>query len=69
MELSGQPVDEFIRRNEKEFKSLGLNKRKLSVGEFAEICSKCPRLLQRPIVIKGSSIVLAQSASKIDEML
>jgi arsenate reductase len=54
IELSGKPVDEFIRKNEKEYKMLGLNKRKLSVAKFAEICSKHPRLLQRPIVIKGS---------------
>jgi arsenate reductase len=67
--LSGQPVEEFIRRNEKEYKTLGLNKRKLSIVEFAEICSNHPRLLQRPIVIKGSSVVLARPASKIDEIL
>ena len=69
IQLSGQPVEEFIRRNEKEYKTLGLNKRKLSIVEFAEICSNHPRLLQRPIVIKGSSVVLARPASKIDEIL
>jgi len=69
IKLSGQPVEEFIRRNEKEYKTLGLNKRKLSIVEFAEICSNHPRLLQRPIVIKGSSVVLARPASKIDEIL
>jgi arsenate reductase (glutaredoxin) len=69
IKLSGQPVDEFIRRNEKEYKALGLNKRKLSIAEFAKICSKHPRLLQRLIVIKGSSAVLARPASKIDELL
>jgi arsenate reductase len=69
IQFSGQPVEEFIRRNEKEYKTLGLNKRKLSIVEFAEICSNHPRLLQRPIVIKGSSVVLARPASKIDEIL
>ena len=69
IKLSGHPVEEFIRRNEKEYKELGLNKKKLSVLEFAEICSKHPRLLQRPIVINGSSVVLARPASKIDEIL
>ena len=51
IELSGQPVDEFIRRNEKEFKALRLNERKLTVQEFAEIALKHPKLLQRPIII------------------
>jgi arsenate reductase (glutaredoxin) len=69
IELSGQPTDVFIRKDEKEYKWLGLNKLKLSVAKFAEICSKHPRLLQRPIVIKGSSVVLAQPAPKIDEIL
>ncbi|MFQ5652490.1 MAG: ArsC/Spx/MgsR family protein [bacterium] len=46
-------MQEFIRTNEQEYKDLGLQDKKLTVDEFAQLAAKHPRLLQRPIVIKG----------------
>jgi arsenate reductase (glutaredoxin) len=64
-----QPLNEFIRKNEKEYKELHLREKILSKEEFAEIASKHPKLLQRPIVIKGGQAVLARPAEKIDDIL
>lgn len=66
---SGQPLKDFIRTNEKEYKELGLKGKDLTIEEFAEIASKHPKLLQRPIVINGEKVVLARPAEKIEEIL
>jgi arsenate reductase len=66
---SGQPLKEFIRTNEKEYRELGLKGRELTVEEFAAIASKYPKLLQRPIVVRGNRAVLARPPEKIDEIL
>jgi len=67
--MSGQPLADFIRTNEPEYKELGLKEKNLTVDEFAELAAKHPRLLQRPIVIKGDRAVLARPVEKIDELL
>ena len=64
-----QPVKDFIRTNEAEYKTLGLKEKQLSVEEFAKIASEYPKLLQRPIVRYKDKAVLAQPASRIDEIL
>ena len=69
IQKSGQPLKEFIRTNEKEYKELGLKGKDLTVDEFARIAVEHPKLLQRPIVINGDKVVLARPAEKIDEIL
>lgn len=69
IEMSDQPLENFIRTNEPEYKELGLKGRKLTVQEFADIAAQHPRILQRPIVIKGNKAVLARPVDKIDEIL
>ncbi len=66
---SGQPLKEFIRSNEKEYRELGLKGKELTAAEFAEIAAGHPKLLQRPIVINGDKVVLARPAEKIEEIL
>ncbi len=66
---SGQPLKEFIRSNEKEFKTLELKGRDLTIEEFASIAAKHPKLLQRPIVIHNNKVVLARPAEKIENIL
>ena len=66
---SGLPVEAFIRTNEKEYRELGLKGKQLSAEEFARIAAEHPRLLQRPIVIKGDRVVLARPADRIDALL
>lgn len=66
---SGQPLKEFIRASEKEYKTLGLKGREISVEEFSSIAAKHPKLLQRPIVIHNEKVVLARPAEKIEDIL
>lgn len=66
---SGQPLKDFVRTNEKEFKQLGKDVKDLTIEEFAELAVQFPKILQRPIVVKGERAVLARPANRIDEIL
>ena len=66
---SGQPVSDFIRTNEKEYRELGLKGKELTPEEFAQIAKDHPKLLQRPIVVKGDRAVLARPPERADEIL
>ncbi len=66
---SDQPLADFIRSNEKEYKELGLQDRELTAESFAAIAAKHPKLLQRPIIIKDGKAVIARPASRIDKLL
>lgn len=67
--MSDQPLDAFIRKNEQEYKELGLKDKQLTAHEFAQIASKHPKLLQRPIVIRDGKAVVARPIEKIDALL
>ncbi|MFQ5708149.1 MAG: arsenate reductase (glutaredoxin) [bacterium] len=69
IEQSGQPLEEFIRTNEPEYKALGLKGQSLTVEAFAKIAAEHPRLLQRPIIVKGDKAILGRPAARIDEIL
>ncbi len=66
---SGQSLSEFIRTNEKEYRELGLKGKELTPEEFARIAAEHPKLLQRPIVIKGDKVVVARPPERIDDIL
>jgi len=66
---SGLPVDKFIRKQEKLYRELGLKGKQLTAEAFAELAEKHPKLLQRPIVIRGDKVVLAQPPEAVDELL
>ena len=60
---------ELIRRD-KHFKDLGLNAADYtSVAAVARLIAKHPRLMQRPIVTKGSRAVIARPETKVEELL
>jgi arsenate reductase (glutaredoxin) len=65
---SVHPLEDFIRTNEAEYKELGLKSKSLTAEEFAEIATKHPKLLQRPIIIKDGKAVIARPTKKIDEL-
>ena len=69
IKMSDQPLEDFIRSNESEYAELGLRDKKLTTEEFAQIVTKHPKLLQRPIIIKDGKAVIARPTSKIDELL
>ena len=66
---SGLDVDAFIRKQEKIYRELGLKGKQLSIDEFAVLASEHPKLLQRPIVICGEMVVLAQPPEAVDPLL
>ena len=67
--MAGQPAKDFIRTQEADYKTLGLKGKDLTVEEFSRIAAEYPKLLQRPIVITADRAVLAQPASKVEEIL
>jgi len=69
IEKNGQPLGDFIRTKEKEFKELGLKGKELSLEEFSRIAVEHPKLLERPIFIRGEKVVLARPAENIDRLL
>lgn len=69
IEKRGQPVEDFIHRNEPAYTELGLQNKALTAEEFAHLAARHPRLLQRPRVIRGNDLVLGRPASKIDAIL
>jgi arsenate reductase len=60
---------EILRKNEEEYKKLGLSKRELYYPEILDLMLKYPDLIQRPIVEKGNKAVLARPVEKIEEFL
>jgi len=66
---SGRPLAEFIRTNEKEYRELGLKGKELTPEEFARIAAEHPKLLQRPIVIRGEKAVVARPPERAGEVL
>lgn len=64
----GIPVQDLIRRGEQEYKDLYKGK-ELSEEEWIRVLVQHPKLIERPIVIKGDHAVVARPTEKIDELL
>jgi len=69
IKMTGQPVENFIRTNEADYKKLELKGKELSIEEFATIAAEYPKLLQRPILVKGNKAVLGQPKDRIERIL
>jgi len=54
-EKLGIGIRELIRSSEPEYRELGLDEKSLSETTVFDIVAKHPKLIQRPIVIKGGS--------------
>ena len=67
LKMNVKPV-ELVRTQEEFFKK-ELKGKKFTDSEWITIITENPKLLQRPIVIGKYKAVLAQPASKIDELL
>lgn len=64
----GVPPMDFIRKNEAEFTELGLNQYNDSDSKLYEIMSKNPKLIERPIVIKGERAVIGRPPENVMEL-
>ena len=62
-------ANELLRSTEKEYKKKKLMKNTLTDSEIIEIMLKCPKLIQRPIVINGSKAIIARPPEKVFEII
>ena len=65
--LAIAPIN-FIRKKESEFTELGLNHYKGSNSELCEIMSKYPKLIERPIVVRGDSAIIGRPPENVVEL-
>ena len=59
---------ELIRKNEKEFKELNLKEMKEDRNALIQAMAENPRLIQRPIVVKGDKAILGRPPENINEI-
>ena len=60
---------ELLRKGEQEFKDNNLNNKNLSDQEIIEFMVKHPKLIERPIVIKGNKAILGRPPEKVLELI
>jgi len=66
--LAISPMD-FIRKKESEFTELGLNRYNGSDSELCKIMSKNPKLIERPIVVRGDNAIIGRPPENVLELL
>tara|TARA_B110000438_G_C15737420_1_gene616932 strand:+ start:365 stop:652 length:288 start_codon:yes stop_codon:yes gene_type:complete len=62
--LTISPMD-FIRKKESEFTELGLNHYNGSDSELCKIMSKNPKLIERPIVVRGDKAIIGRPPENV----
>ncbi len=65
----GMPPKDFIRKKESVFKELNLKERLDDNDELFRQMTKYPKLIERPIAVKGNKAVLGRPTEKILEIL
>lgn len=65
----GLPPREFIRKNEAVFKELGLKNKLDDPDELFRQMLAHPRLIERPIIVKGNRAVLGRPPERALEVL
>ena len=66
--LGIEPADLF-RRKEALFKELGLVGKELSRNEALQTLAENPKLIERPLVVKGRKAVLGRPPENVNELL
>lgn len=61
--------EQLMRKNEKVYKQLGLNEKKLSRPEAVKVMVENPILIERPIVVKGKQAVLGRPPEEVKQLL
>ncbi len=66
--LKCEPQD-VMRRGEAVYRELGLKDRSLSRGEAIELMVEHPKLIERPIIVKGRRAVIGRPPENVRELL
>ncbi|MDG2272461.1 MAG: arsenate reductase (glutaredoxin) [Halioglobus sp.] len=64
----GLTAGQLVRRNEQDYKACGLN-RDSADEELLAAMAKYPKLIERPIVVKGSQAVLGRPPENVLELI
>jgi arsenate reductase len=65
----GIPARQLLRSKEDEYKQLGLDDMSLSEQQLIEAMAQQPKLIERPVIIKGDKAVIGRPASNILSLL
>ncbi len=65
----GLKAEEIVRKKEALFKELGLQNQNLSENEWLKTLAEHPKLLERPIVVKGAQAALGRPPENVLEIL
>ena len=69
LDLLLDPPDKLVRRD-KWFKQLALNENDYKTkDQIVELLVNQPRLMERPVAIKGSKAIIARPSERIEELL
>ena len=69
-EIRKEKVEALIRKGEQEFKDLNLDSSQLEDIDFLADCiASYPKIMQRPIIIKGNKGIIARPPEKIFDIL
>lgn len=60
---------QLLRKNEAEYKALGLNNAELTDAKLLELMSQNPKLIERPIVVKNGKARLGRPPESVTEIL
>ena len=61
----GKTPGEFVRKNEADFKNNNLAKKLNDDQKMAEAIAKFPKIMERPIVVKGDKAVIGRPPEKV----
>jgi len=65
----GIQVRDLLRKGEDDYKQLGLKDPSMSETDILDAMSRHPKLIERPIVVKGDNAVLGQPPENVLELI
>ena len=65
----GKSPGEFVRKNETDFKNNNLEKQLNDDGKIAEAMAKFPKIMERPIAVKGDRAVIGRPLENVLSLL
>ncbi len=69
IKMTTNGLDEILSTRSQKFKDLGVDINDLTVSELLEMLSEEPRLLKRPILTDGESLIIGYNAAAMKKIL